>query len=206
MVTRRDWRISAMAWEWINTGGIGSKSYVCGFCGNRIAPNTGYLAKHAGTGNIDAYLCICPNCTNPTFIDDREAKQVPGVRPGSNVMGISDEGVKTLYNQARDCMSLAAYTAATLLCRKILMNLAAQQGAKPGESFVGYITYLDEKGYVPPNGKKWVDRIRTKGNEATHEIRLTDKQEASQVLTFTEMLLRFVYEFPSMLGENDQGV
>jgi hypothetical protein len=29
------------------------------------------------------------------------------------------------------------------------------------------LTFLSDKGYVPPNGKRWVDRIRTKGNQAT---------------------------------------
>jgi uncharacterized GH25 family protein len=79
------------------------------------------------------------------------------------------------------------------------MNLAVQHGAGEGKGFTEYIDFLDAKGYVPPNGKVWVDRIRTKGNEATHEIRLIDQKEAQQILKFTEMLLKFCYEFPSML-------
>ena len=81
------------------------------------------------------------------------------------------------------------------------MNLAVQHGADPGKTFADYITFLDSKGYVPPNGKDWIDRIRTKGNEATHEIRLIEKNEATQILKFTEMLLKFAYEFPNMLKD-----
>jgi len=166
-----------------------------------VAPHTGYFANHTVISNALSFIFICPKCTNPTFIDNN-GNQTPNVRLGSEVDGITDEGIKVLYNQARDCTSLCAYTASTLVCRKILMNLAVQQGAKEGKSFIEYVEYLDSEGYVPPNGKTWVDRIRTKGNEATHEIRLIKKTEAIQILKFTEMLLRFAYEFPSMLKDD----
>jgi len=60
-----------------------------------------------------------------------------------------------------------------------------------------YVNYLSEIGYVPPNGKHWVDHIRKKGNEATHEIALMDENDAKELITFTEMLLKFIYEFPT---------
>jgi hypothetical protein len=146
------------------------------------------------------FIYICPKCASPTFFD-QVGKQMPSVRIGNDVKSISDTDVDALYNQARDCTSLGAYTAAMLLCRKILMNLAVRHGDTPGKSFIEYIGYLDSKGYVPPNGKGWIDRIRTKGNEATHEIRLIEEAEATQILKFTEMLLKFSYEFPNMLKE-----
>ena len=190
-----------MIWNWVHAGGQGNKSYTCGFCGNKVAPHLGYTAHRAGgIPDIKLFIYICPNCEKPTFFDEGQ-RQTPSERIGNDVQGITDSNVAALYNQARDCTSLAAYTAATLLCRKILMNLAVQHGDTPGKSFVEYIDYLDTKGYVPPNGKAWVDRIRSKGNEATHEIRLIEESESFQVLKFTEMLLKFSYEFPSMLKE-----
>jgi len=45
-----------------------------------------------------------------------------------------------------------------------------------------------------------VDHIRTKGNEANHEIRLMGRQDAEELVTFVEMLLKFIYEFPSKQG------
>jgi hypothetical protein len=52
---------------------------------------------------------------------------------------------------------------------------------------------------VPPEGKGWVDHIRKKGNEATHEISPMSKADANDLITFPEMLLKFVYEFPSRI-------
>jgi len=190
-----------MAWDWINTSDIQNKSYTCGFCESKVAPHRGYSAVYPQMHSMQVFIYICPNCNQPTFFD-HNSKQTPSIRIGNDVQNITNKGIATLYNQARDCTSLGAYTAATLLCRKILMNLAIQHGDDPGKSFIDYIGYLDAKGYVPPNGKSWVDRIRTKGNEATHEIRLIEESEASQILKFTEMLLKFSYEFPSMLLEN----
>jgi len=81
----------------------------------------------------------------------------------------------------------------------MLMNIAVQQGATEGLKFIEYVSYLADKGFVPPNGKHWVDHIRKKGNEATHEIAIMVEQDAKDLISFIEMLLRFIYEFPSMI-------
>lgn len=77
------------------------------------------------------------------------------------------------------------------------MNIAVAQGAAPGNTFISYVEHLANSGYVPPNGKGWVDHIRKKGNEATHEIALMSQVDASELLAFAEMLLKFIYEFPN---------
>ena len=41
-----------------------------------------------------------------------------------------------------------------------------------------------------------MDHIRKKGNEANHEIRLMKKADAEELISFSEMLLKFIYEFP----------
>ncbi|MBC7163214.1 MAG: DUF4145 domain-containing protein [Immundisolibacter sp.] len=105
--------------------------------------------------------------------------------------------VKALYKESRDCCSASCYTAAVLICRKLLMNIAVAQGAAVDLPFIQYVEYLSSSGYVPPNGKGWVDHIRKKGNEATHEIALMTQVDATELLAFAEMLLKFVYEFPS---------
>ncbi|UQQ31890.1 DUF4145 domain-containing protein [Enterobacter bugandensis] len=87
----------------------------------------------------------------------------------------------------------------------MLMNIAVNQGAKEGLKFIEYVTYLSDNGYTPPNGKHWVDHIRKKGNEATHEITVMSENDAKELIVFIEMLLRFIFEFPSMVP-NQSGV
>ncbi|WP_368667082.1 hypothetical protein [Pseudomonas sp. URMO17WK12:I11] len=42
--------------------------------------------------------------------------------------------------------------------------------------------------------------MRNKGNEATHEVALLSKQDANELVKFTEMLVKFVYEFPNSVS------
>ena len=79
------------------------------------------------------------------------------------------------------------------------MHIGVEQGAEEGKNFIFYVNFLADKGYVPPNGKHWVDHIRKKGNEANHEIVLMERGDAKDLLIFIEMLLKFIYEFPNIV-------
>ena len=184
--------------SWQNVTNPATLSYLCYFCGNQVASEKGWIAN-THISNVNAYIFICPSCCKPTFFDT-DRRQIPAPRLGNSVNGITDNEVERLYNEARDCSMVGANTATVLLARKLLMNIAVHHGAEAGKTFVEYIDYLSSNGFVPPNGTTWVDQIRKKGNEATHEIpQITDK-DAKQILTFVEMLLKFVYEFPSMVN------
>lgn len=77
------------------------------------------------------------------------------------------------------------------------MHIAVSKGAKAGDSFVFYVEYLAAQNYVPPDAKPWVDHIRTKGNEANHEIHMAAKEDAEDLISFSEMLLKVIFEFPA---------
>ena len=79
------------------------------------------------------------------------------------------------------------------------MHIAVSKGAKPGDSFISYVEYLADHNYVPPDAKEWVDHIRKKGNEANHEISIMAKDDAGDLIRFSEMLLKVIYEFPASI-------
>ena len=177
---------------WYNPQPLSSKSFECGYCSNRVASASGY----GSAANQVAH--ICPHCTNLTYWGNG-VPQTPGPAPGNPVQHLPS-GIKALYEEARICAGAGAYTGAVLLCRKLLMNIGVQEGAQEGKTFVHYVDFLANKGYIPPNGKAWVDHIRKKGNEATHEISVMGGTDAAELLTFTEMLLKFIYEFPNSVS------
>ncbi len=188
--------------KWRGIGQISSRKYKCGYCNSEVASEKGWDLQadsdfFPSRSNIVGAIHVCPHCEYPTFFKDDE--QIPMPFFGSDVKHISSKEVESLYNEARACMAVTAFTAAVLCCRKLLMNIAVSKGAKTNEKFIVYVEYLDSKGFIPPDGKEWVDQIRKKGNEATHEIQLMDKRDAENLLTFMEMLLKFIYEFPNML-------
>jgi Domain of unknown function (DUF4145) len=190
------------SYNWNQPQTASSKSYKCGYCDKDVAPSYGYFAARSprtGEGNI----YICPNCGQPTFFSD-DHKQTPGPRYGNNVPGISKPEVATLYKEARDCASAGAYTPAVMACRKILMNLAVSFGAEEDKSFAYYVDFLANKGFVPPQGKEWITAIKDRGNDANHQIQPMNDGDAKIVLHFTEALMRFNYELPSVLEADQQ--
>jgi hypothetical protein len=108
--------------------------------------------------------------------------------------------VEAMYEEARACTGANAHTAAVLICRKLLMHIAVAEGAKPGLSFRDYVDYLAANNYLPPRGRDWVDHVRDKGNEANHEIVKMKKEDAQTLIGFLQMLLIFLYEFPSQVA------
>lgn len=183
---------------WNKPENLAAYSYKCGYCSNKVSSEKGMRNYRPDTGGSNSYIYLCPSCEGPTLLSPQG-----NLHPSSvfgNHVGSLPVDLEGLYDEARRCTSHNCFTSAVLTCRKILMNIAVAQGAKEGLKFIEYVNYLSDSGYIPPNGKHWVDHIRKKGNEATHEIQLMSAKDAEELLVFVEMLLKFVYEFPNMVG------
>lgn len=181
----------------ININGV---SYKCGYCGSNTAPVKGYSSV-SYIGNLFGSIFICPNCNKPTYKNRSSGEQIPGVIIGEEIKYLPED-IEQLYNEARRCLSVNASTSTVLSCRKLLMNISVSKGAVEGKQFAYYVTFLEDNHYIPPGSREWVDHIRKKGNEATHEIPSIDYADAKELLQFTEMLLRFVYEMPGKMSKH----
>jgi hypothetical protein len=177
-----------------------SITYTCGYCDNSVASDRGYYAvtKRTTSDEYWGQICLCPHCDSPTYFT-KYSEQFPGATFGNPVNNLTSEAVAALYNEARNCMTVKAYTAAVMCCRKLLMNVAVSEGAPAGESFARYVKYLREEGHIPAKAAAWVGRIREKGNEANHEITVMEREDAEQLIRFSEMMLRIMYEYPAEL-------
>lgn len=172
---------------------IGSKSFKCGYCSKEVGSETGFNSNINSIGNIH----ICPICRQPTYFD-YSGNQIPAPIFGNTVEHLPKD-IKELYDEARRCMQVNAFTSSVMACRKLLMHIAVERGADENKSFVEYVNYLEKNHFTPPNGKDWVDHIRTQGNEANHEIALKIREDAIDLINFIEMLLKFIYEFPGKI-------
>lgn len=193
----KDSRAGEVGYKGIQT--IDNISFICGFCSHKVASDRGFKIGFSkdGSGLQNGGIYVCPNCNGPTFAAPNGNKY-PSPAFGEPVPNVPAD-LSALYEEARRSTSANCHTGAVLLCRKLLMNIAVAHGAAEGLKFIEYVEHLSTVGYVPPNGKPWVDKIRTKGNEATHEVALMTEAESKDLLRFTEMLLRFIYEFPAMI-------
>lgn len=182
---------------------IRPRSYVCGYCNRDVDSDRGYYAYALDKDTVVANIYICHRCSGPTFFSS-DGDQTPGSSFGGPVSHIPRSEVEALYGESRDCMRVSAYTAAAMCSRKLLMNVAVDQDAEENKSFAYYVNYLAEQGYLPPNGKEWADHIRDKGNEANHEIPNISQADAQELIEFSEMMLKFIYEYPARIAERAQ--
>lgn len=190
--------------EWKGLGNVEEAVYICGFCGNQVASDKGYEGRTTSIyGVVFSYVRICPGCKGPTLFT-HTGKAFPECPPGMPVANVPDD-LRRLYDEARWSVTVGAYTGAVMLCRKMLMNIAVSLGAATGLPYLGYVDYLENENYIPRNGRVWVDYIRTKGNEANHEIPHMSRQDAIAIITFVEALLRNIYELPSLVPSAGTG-
>ena len=188
-----------MALGWHYTTDLKSLRWRCGYCGRSVGGNVGYRREESCDESKAVY--ICPYCENPTAFVAGEFGgygQYPAPVMGEDVEHVP-QIVRNLYDEARRCVQYTAHTSAVLSLRKLLMNVAVNLGAPENQGFRAYVDYLNEEGYIPPNGKCWVEALKDKGNEAAHEIAPMSKEDAIMLLDFAEMLLKFVYEFPARM-------
>ncbi len=177
----------------ISTKGVGNWQpysqpfrYKCGFCDNAVSSSNG-MSDFSKSNKI----MFCPDCNAPTIFSNNT--QFPkGV--DSNLPKNLPENIAKIYNEATSAISVAAYTAVVLLCRKILMHVSVELGAKAGEYFAVYVEFLMKNNFIPPNGKTWVDKIRLSGNEANHTINIFNEKQAEDILKLTKFLLNYNYE------------
>ncbi len=176
----------------------------CGWCGVLVKPTHGFRGTHScdPLHRPQHWLVgVCTACGRPTIlmIDTLNphiiAQQMPQHRMGDDVAHLP-ESIGALYDEARDCAGVNAYTAAVLMCRKVLMNASVDKGADPGRKFVEYVDWLELHCYTTANMKDWVDRIRKGGNAATHEVAAQSLEDARELLQFTGTLLQLIYELP----------
>ncbi|MGE4180235.1 MAG: DUF4145 domain-containing protein [Limisphaerales bacterium] len=189
--------IATVFWEKPET--LAPAKFTCGYCGSLVSSEKGWRLIDKNRNQQNGVF-ICPDCKCPTFVYPREDARTPDSAFGSPVQNLPHE-LEALYEEARSCTAHGAYTVSVLILRKMLMNIAVNQGAAEGLRFIEYVDYLAVNHFIPPNGRHWVDHIRKKGNEATHEIALMNHTDAKDLIVFIEMLLRFIYEFPSMIPQ-----
>ena len=127
---------------------------------------------------------------------------MPGALAGKLVPDVPGT-VASLYEEARRCVGVGAYTGAALCFRKLLMNIAVEEGAQPGLRFVEYVDFFESNSLVNTGNSGWIALMRDTGNDATHEIVGIKKAEAEDLMDFVELLLRIHYEYPARLKRKE---
>ena len=160
--------------------------YVCGHCGTAVV---GWVVAQAMVDYQRQWL-LCPQCGMGSVRNDNTILPPPQTFP--NVDGLP-ERIAGLYGEARMSFESQIYTGCEILCRKILMNVAVDKGAKPDKKFVQYVAYLESNGHVVSSLKNMATVVKDNGNAAAHEIDPPSRERAEYTLKFTRRILDTVY-------------
>lgn len=165
------------------------ESIDCGWCSRHVSAAVVAFDEEANQ-RVTTWL-QCPACLRGS-VRNSDWTLHPAPRPLDAVVGVPGD-IARAWEEARSAFGAGAHSAAELVCRKILMHVAVEKGAPAGLSFAAYVTYLVDQGHVTAVMRPWVDQIRIRGNEATHELVLHDARETLSVLTFTHQMLTLIY-------------
>ena len=196
-VLGRHWHSSdAQAWETTSCPHCGASNMV------RVAALT---ARADGLGSVEdsgVRWLRCAACGDGAVA--RGATVCPGSRPFASVEGLPEVDAQ-IWDEARTCFGATAYTAAVMLCRKLLFHIAVDKGLPPrndkdrAPSFKECVNYLESEGVITKTMLGWVDRIKDVGNDANHEVTLVSKADAEAVGAFTQQLLTLAYALDEMM-------
>lgn len=156
-------------------------------------PEKAYYSTEHKKDLIRGLIYICYKCNAPNIIN-KDFKPIIKPPYGKNIYKLPNE-IREAYNEARKCMQVGAYTAASMILRKILMNVAVSEGKKEGDTFKNYIDYLYNEGIIHKKQKGLIDKVREIGNEANHEIKSVSEEDAQYIFKLIEHLLLNNYEF-----------
>lgn len=186
-----------MSFQWTGIITCRTVDFICGYCNKQVASCSGWDYVDSYSKSSSGQIRICPNCQKPTFIGTHINGQIPGIVYGCAIEFLPQD-IEYIYNEARNCFSLNAYTSVIMCCRKLLMHIACKEGAGENLAFGKYVQYLKDNGYVTKPGQAWADSILKMGNIANHTLECYEKEDAELIMKFTEMMLKTIYETPGL--------
>jgi hypothetical protein len=108
-----------------------------------------------------------------------------------------------LWEEIRRCLSVNAYNAVAMLCRKLLLHMvfthqrSINRNATPKDlSFAAAVRYLSDNRVITEAMKQLATNIKDVGNKANHELPHITQTDAHDIALFTHYLFVSVYEMP----------
>lgn len=173
--------------------------YVCGACAQSTNGRVVAEIQRASDGaTVSWCVCSCPR-QEPAVLVER-AGQVITQLPEAREFQVGDNWpaeLAQLYEEAAKSYAAGAYTSATMVCRKLLMVCACQEGATDGKPFTEYVSHVTDNVLTFPKAKDAIDKIRTIGNDANHSVRFVGREDAKRAMSIVTYMLNSMYSLPS---------
>ncbi len=163
-------------------------------------------------GHITRYVLTCTACGDHIFLQTRQVDtpdptestvetQFPpaGIKPHPDI----PNAVAVDLREAAICLSIGAWNAATVMCRRSLQSCAKDKGANSKDDLFDQLQELKDRGLIPDLVYQMADTVRKKGNIGAHPGRAPvlnasiSEKEARAVFGIVEYVFKYIYELPS---------
>jgi hypothetical protein len=105
------------------------------------------------------------------------------------------------HEEARRCFRAKCYTASAIMARRIVQGICTQQGYTQRNLFDA-LKAMRNADVIDDRLYEWADAARDVGNQGAHEYEVSvSREDASEVLNFTEALLDYLYVFQARYEE-----
>lgn len=111
------------------------------------------------------------------------------------------QAIRSAFSEAIACFKVKAYTASAIMCRKAVEALCSEHGATE-RNLAQSLRKLKEDGVIEARLYEWAEELRQLGNAAAHGVDSnTSREDASDMLEFTEALCQYVFTYRDKFKE-----
>lgn len=143
------------------------------------------------------WMGVCNACANPVLVLNKGQVVYPAPLPKPTELSIP-ENIRKDLDEAKICISSAAFRAAAVMARRAMQVAALDKGAK-SDKLVLQIGELKSSGQITTDLKDWADAVRWVGNDAAHPNGVpVTKDDAEDVLHLAEQFLHVLYVAPAL--------
>jgi hypothetical protein len=146
------------------------------------------------------FWLYCMNCGRGSVRNGNE--MVPGRMEFPIPEGTPEQEAQ-LWEEIRRCLSVSAFNAVAMLCRKLLLHMvfthkrSINSNATPDDlSFAAAVRYLANNGVITEAMNNLATNIKDVGNKANHELPHITETDGRDIALFTHYLFISIYEMP----------
>lgn len=175
------------------------KTYSCGSCGGTTTGRVlCEVERRIDSAKILWCWCSCEKA-EPTILIEKDGAVMTQLPTAREFHKASDwpPDLATLYEEAAKAYSAGAYTASSMICRKLLMACACDKGEADGKPFTAYVDFITSNVIAYPQAKAAIDAIRTIGNEANHHVTFVNQADATRAMKIVTYMLNTIYSLPA---------
>jgi hypothetical protein len=175
------------------------RDYCCGSCGKNTSGRVLCdLTRVTDGAKVQWCVCACERMEPAVFVskDGVDSMQQPMPRKFHADPNWPHD-LAQLYEEAAVSFAAGAYTSASMVCRKLLMATACQEGDTDGKNFAQYVDYVTNVALTYPKAKASIDKIRDIGNDANHKIDFVTPADAEKAMQIVTYMLTALYSLPA---------